>query len=412
MIRRPELLFISSLLPITLACGTPQMRPSSSRPPPTQPRESTSDAGLSDSEPTENSQKRLFIPASDPLIRFSGRVDRRTAAQPSYAFPGVRIHLAFSGTSLALKLKDFGGGTPTTTNYYDVSIDGGEFRLLKAWTGTHTYPLASGLTRGKHTALIVKRSESGPGGSPGAGKGTLLGFEVDEDSSLLATPAPTRLLEFIGDSITCGYGNEVSTDHPENFPFTTEGSNARKAFGSLTADALNADYLAVAYSGRGVYRNWQGFVGPTVPELYGRSLPDDPESSWDPSQTTPDAILINLGTNDLSPGEVSREAFRRTYEAFLEHLRAVHPEVPIVLLAGPVLEDGYPEGTHRWTEYRDDLKSIIKSRHIVGDKAVHYFEFEQQTGPFGEDWHPTLATHEKMRTQIVPFVRLLLGWKD
>jgi lysophospholipase L1-like esterase len=346
------------------------------------------------------------------MIRFSGRIDRRNPLEPAFAYPGVRIHLRFTGTSVAVRLRDHGQGTNTTTNSYDVSIDGGPFTTLMAKPGEHLYPLALHLPEGEHTALLVKRSEGGPGGSPGSGKASLLGVELDKNSQLLRIEAPSRRLEFIGDSITCGYGNEISTAHPENSPFTTAGSNARLAYGSLIADALGSDVLIVAASGRGVYRNWEDYVGPTIPALYFRSLPDDPTSTAQLEDEAPNAILINLGTNDFSPGKVSRDEFRAAYGSFLDTLRKDRPLTHIVLLAGPQLTDGYPAGTQRWTDYREDLKTIVQTRTSAGDKFLFYFELEQQQAPFGQDWHPSRKTHEHIQEQVLPFLKQLLDWEN
>src|SRR5690606_36935073 len=131
-------------------------------------------------------------------------------------------------------------------------------------------------------------------------------------------------------------------------------------------------------------------------------------SSTDPP---PDAVLINLGTNDFSPGTIDREAFVLSYLAFLNKLRQTHSG-PIVLLAGPQLSDGYPEGTTRWTDYRADLARIIEERREQGDRQIQYFEFRQQTPPYGQDWHPTQKTHTEMRDQLVPFLRALLNWPE
>ena len=63
-------------------------------------------------------------------------------------------------------------------------------------------------------------------------------------------PVPDRPLriEFIGDSITAGYG--VEGDLTQSFTTATE--NAEKAFGYLTAKALDADAVLPAFSGHGL----------------------------------------------------------------------------------------------------------------------------------------------------------------
>ena len=61
-------------------------------------------------------------------------------------------------------------------------------------------------------------------------------------------PLPDRpvRMEFIGDSITCGYGVEGKS---ENETFTTATENAAKGYAFLTAEALEADAVLTCFSG-------------------------------------------------------------------------------------------------------------------------------------------------------------------
>jgi hypothetical protein len=56
-----------------------------------------------------------------------------------------------------------------------------------------------------------------------------------------------------------------------------------------------------AWSGKGLVRN-AGDKNITsidpFPIYYGRALANDPQSQWDFSKWIPDAVFINLGTND------------------------------------------------------------------------------------------------------------------
>ena len=57
-------------------------------------------------------------------------------------------------------------------------------------------------------------------------------------------------IEFLGDSITCGYGIDES-DPAGSFSTSTE--NFSKTYAYLAAKSLNADYSAISFSGYGVY---------------------------------------------------------------------------------------------------------------------------------------------------------------
>jgi hypothetical protein len=65
-----------------------------------------------------------------------------------------------------------------------------------------------------------------------------------------AAATGTHALEFYGDSITCGYGNEGTP--PCDFTAGTE--NNWLSWGPMTARALNASVHVEAWSGKGVVR--------------------------------------------------------------------------------------------------------------------------------------------------------------
>lgn len=350
------------------------------------------------------------VAATDPHIAYVGRFDRNAVGGPLMGFVGASVRVRFRGTGLALRLKDFGGGTEQSTNYYDVSVDGAAPTLLETSPSRELYGLANRLPEGVHEVELFKRVEASPGGNRGAGRGQILGFEL-QGTELLPVALPARRLELVGDSITCGYGNEVSTMHPESTHYTTRHSNGHKAFGAITAALLGAQYSAVAYSGRGMSRNYAGAGGELVPDFYDRSLPDDSSASaWDHTAYVPDAVIVNLGTNDFSTPGVDRQVFVANYERFLIKLRGYYPKAALVAVLGPLLSDHYPPGAMAWTNARSDVTAAVTARRQAGDENVHLLFFEPQSPPVGEDWHPTAATHEKMARILSAELRRILAW--
>jgi len=360
--------------------------------------------------PAPSANGTVLVPATHPLVSYSGRVDCQAPGGPLLGFVGASVRVRFRGTALSVRLKDFGAGTPQTTNYYDVAIDGGASRVLPVSPTQEEYVLAEGLADAEHEVELFKRVEAEPGGNRGAGRAQLLGF-VLTGRAVLPVALPSRRLEFIGDSITCGYGNEVATSAPENAPYTTRASNGHKAYGALTAALLNARYMAVAYSGRGMSRNYAGAPGQLLPEMYLSSVPEDAGASrWEPAQYVPDAVIINLGTNDFSTPGVDRAAFVARYERFLAALRGYYPQAVLVAALGPMLSDDYPPGASAWTHAQADVRAVVAARRRAGDLRVHAFFFPPQKPPYGQDWHPTVATHEQMAQALSAELRRLLGW--
>lgn len=147
-------------------------------------------------------------------------------------------------------------------------------------------------------------------------------------------------IEFIGDSITCGYGTDADGDRGN---FSTATENFTKTYAYLTAEKLNADYSAVCFSGYGVYsgytsngvRNSQDLV----PLYYDKScfLYGGRETVWDFNEFQSDIIVINLGTNDASycgSGVGGRQEFTRRYAEFIRQVRTCNPYAYIMCILG------------------------------------------------------------------------------
>lgn len=347
----------------------------------------------------------VVVPPDHPAIWYMGRVDCSDPSAPSFAFPGVSIRTRFEGGALDMLFDDNGSGA--RTNYYNIVIDGGAPVVLEMIPGENRYALARNLSDGEHTVEVFKRVES----NGNAGRGAFLGFRIPAGTDLSpVTPKPYRL-EAVGNSITCGYGNEVSVTDPDNYKYTTQNSNAYNAWTAIAARDLNAEYLAVAYSGRGVYRNYSGGSGETLPEMYLDTLPDDPDAApWEVTRFTPDVLVINLGTNDFSPGidEAALDEASQTYElamlAFVETLRGYYPDAAIILSVGTMLSNSYPSGYNAFTRVTDSLTAVVATRAAAGDPKVHLLELGMQSSPYGEDWHPTVATHMDMAGKLMDLV--------
>jgi hypothetical protein len=158
----------------------------------------------------------------------------------------------------------------------EITVDGAVLAPLHLSNGTQTYPLVSGLALGNHDIEIAKRTESFIG---------ITRFDNFVGATLLATPRSTKLIEFIGDSITAGYGT-LGVD-PCQFLSSTQAET--QAWAAFAARELGAAHHAIAYSGIGMYRNCCGGAPnvETMPLRYLRTLADRPDVKWDFS-TKPD----------------------------------------------------------------------------------------------------------------------------
>ena len=230
----------------------------------------------------------MTIAAGDPTIQYSGRMSFADPKAPRMWWPGSSVSLRINSAHISADMV-----SASAANEFTVVVDGDCARAqnLICQKGEAVYPLVSPLGNylpGAHTVQLWLRSETW---QPVDFKG----FIVDKDASDVRLIRHKKKIEFFGDSITCGYGDEgTSADNR-----TDANSNNYLSYGALTARALHADYRCTARSGIGVMTAWNDPVssGITMPTYYDR-LDPNVEHSWDFRQWTPDAVVINLGEND------------------------------------------------------------------------------------------------------------------
>ena len=324
-------------------------------------------------------------------VRWVGRVDTTSnPAQPRFAWSGTGFVARLSGTSLTAELAITG-----TAQIFKTVVDGTPQAPFTATVGQKTYPLASGLAPDTHTVELYRQTE-GP-----QGESRLIALTVG-DGALMDPPAgASRLIEVIGDSISCGYGNLGKLADTECF--TTESH--WDTYAAVAARALNAELSTVAASGRGVIRNYGGDTGGTMPKVYAQALSNVATPLWD-FHVEPQAVVINLGTNDInnSKGDPGMP-FRDTYTALLATVRAAYPHTLIVGIIAPLLSGG------DLNTISGHIRAAVDARHAAGDANVEFFSIPAQTSDkYACQYHPNAAENMLMGDMLAGELRAKLGW--
>lgn len=222
----------------------------------------------------------------------------------------------------------------------------------------------------------------------------------------VVTPTAKKELnmQFIGDSITCGYG----VDGSDTDVYKTENENALKSYAYKTATKLDADYTYVSYSGYGVLSGYTGNgsindqsllplyyerIGHSYGDVNGLKMSDQP---WDFSNDDFDIVVINLGTNDASyaKDDEKKSAFVDAYVDFLGMVRGYNPNATIVCVLGVMGQD---------------LCSQVDEAVLAfGDSNVYSLKLPvQDVNKNGKavDWHPSEASHEDAANTLVEFLQ-------
>lgn len=236
---------------------------------------------------------------------------------------------------------------------------------------------------------------------------------VEGENEISPTSSKERRIEFIGDSITCGYGIEGVLDKDT---FNTTQENPWEAYAAKTARFFNADFNCVSWSGIGVVSSWtdDGNINADwlMPMLYkytDAAIDNDMGKKefdvWDNSKFEPNLIVINLGTNDTSYTKVNeaREVeFADGYYKLLEQVRQCNPNAEIICTLGAMGQELCPAietAVNKFKKSRDDSK-------------VHteFFDVQLESDGIGSDSHPTLKTQEKMSKKLINKVEEVMGW--
>ncbi|MFH1500159.1 MAG: SGNH/GDSL hydrolase family protein [Verrucomicrobiota bacterium] len=330
-----------------------------------------------------------LVPADSPHIRYSGRIDDAQPETVVFGWSGARVRMAFEGDSIGMHMDAL-----HKNNWVNVLIDGRHVdKLLIEGKGGHQ-PLASDLGPGPHTIEIVKATEGMVGNL------AFKGFTLPDDGQSLPWPkTETRRIEFIGDSITCGYG--IEADGPNN-PFLPETENFSDSYAAHAIRALDADYLVVARSGIGMLRNYGGPAegNPTdnMPAVYDRTLFKNATPKWDTARFTPDVVCVNLCTNDFSGKGPDRQLFEDNYTAFVRRLQGQYPAARIVLLLGPMTTK---------PEIREILERVAAN---TGDQVSFFQLSGQGKHGFGAHYHPSKKQGEINGTELAAHLSQLMDW--
>lgn len=329
----------------------------------------------------------MVVDPDNPFILYTGRVDFSNPKTPRFDWPGIMIQANFTGTCCGVILED-------KTNDYNVFVDGKQKKNIKTKPGINVYMIAENLKKDNHYLLITKRTEGYDGIC------IFKGLVIQKGESLLPPPQrPKRKIEFIGDSLTVGFGIEgpgVKCSEERKY------KNNYLAYGPVASRALDAEYHIEAISGRGVVRNWaeKGKVSKDpMPLYFDRTCQNDPELKWDFKSWIPDAVVINLGANDFSTEpNPNKDTYIAEYLKLIKIIRNHYKDVDIFCVTGPVQQPPFY-----------DYMAEIFSR--ANDKKVHKAVMSPvPQNELGCDWHPNAKANQQMANELVKQIKETLGW--
>lgn len=335
--------------------------------------------------------KVSFYSADDSKIHYIGRVDFSNPLKPKMWASGAYMVLKFSGPFCELAINDeviYG----TVHNYLEVKIDNQPAYRIQLKNKENKITLAKGLSNGEHTIIICKNTEFENGYIE------IVGISCEK---LLAPPAKQkRKMEFIGDSITCGFGSDESEIKcGAKDAQWYDQHNAYLAYGPTTARSLNAQYHLSSVSGIGLIHSCCD-KKILMPQVFDKINMAKNELKWDFNRYQPDVVTVCLGQND---GVQDSTLFCSAYVKFAKTLRAYYPKAKLVFLTSPMADNTLKAALIKYI-------TAVKAKLITqGDKNIGtYFFTKQSTKGCGS--HPSLAEQKEIAAELTAYLKKEMKW--
>lgn len=346
-----------------------------------QDKTSTPDTSTPKEEPQEESI--LYLNDAEVLkkIKLNGRCEK--------ASNGISLGLAasaieFNTDSTAVMLV----ADCAADIYYSVVVDGQVVQKREVTTSGTNYIFVRALSKGAHNIKIIRDCE---------GRTdmyfTAVSLQLD-DGELLEKDSDKKVIEFLGDSLTSGFGNLVvnGAANPEQL----KNQSAMMAYPYLVASKLGFDYRIVSQSGIALAKR-DGYVA--FPDYYNlENYHLDREKKYTSSNPQDvDIVVINLGTNDIGgklyDAKKSEDiSLYKKYFADLVTGIGYRKDVKIVFITGVWYDEPITAIKEAVTE--------LKSRGYNDVYTVQLNEYKSGGGS-----HPSSKEHEKIAETLVKFFK-------
>ncbi len=311
----------------------------------------------------------------------------------NWSASGFEFSFKGSGVRAEIASNAPGGGD---TAYIKIFINGVEQPDVALTKANQTVTLAEGLDpNNTYTIRVVKRSNAR------SSTAALVSLKLNDGEKLAPPAQKSKLIEFVGDSITVGYS--ASAEASTSSAWSTATEDATKTYSEYIANAFGADYHVIAVSGRGVVRNYGNTTERLIPLLYA-SLDDyNLEGVKYDFKRQADVIVINAGTNDASGTvtNLSKDEFMAGVKAFLLDVRAKNPNAEIIYAYG-MMSAGWMA----------QIKSVVNELRSAGDTHITFLQLKAcDANEKGIASHPTAESYISRGDALIELITQLTGWK-
>ncbi len=340
-------------------------------------------------EETTTEAPAVTTPAPDPYEKQSydlGEVAEqiKITGRSKIVGDGILVNWSASGIEFNADCKGDvilriqGNGTAK----YSVFVDGEHTSDIYMGNVAMNYTIAKNLPEGVHNFRLVKLTD------PETVEKFVL---LTVNGTLNTRPADKELyIEFLGDSVTCGYG--LGTKQSGSYD-----NDATKSWAYLVAQELNCDYSLVCVGGIGVVASTADRHGTLVMnDLYPNNFCKDSSKAYEPERK-PDYVVVGLNTNDLYRVNASmKDQYCEKANALLDSIKRIYgDDIKIIWMSGLMDNPGLPD---TW------ISEILNSR---GGAKTGYAYTTGIKNMSGINNHPTAEGQKANAEKFVKYFKIL-----
>lgn len=359
-------------------------------------------------------QKKTISVAALPQVRVLGRTTGKDTV--NLFWTGSGIEMIYTGSELWVEVN---ANYDTFEPWLAVELNGALISRFPVNKGKNEICLFRGMTAGKPKHIRILKEVQAMNEDP-AHMVQILGLQYG-DGEFLPLQEPKYRLEFVGDSITSGEGT-VGAAYEEDW--ISAFFSAINTYPRMVSDALSAEYRVVSQSGWGIVTGWDGNVQNKIPPFYTQvcglltgegnaslgALEDYDFKAWQP-----DAVFINLGTNDAtaiqSAAELGqewagtrdikevKEILTTAIRDFLKVVRTCNPGAQILWGYGMLGDNLLPL-------IREAVENYAKE---TADARIHFLQLPDTTpDTVGSRLHPGVKAHRNAARVIEEYLKKIL----
>ena len=280
----------------------------------------------------------------------------------------------------------------TVVGRISVTVDG-ETKSLEVPQGTSTIVIAPKLKDGKHEVSVINESGIAV---------PMVVNTVTFNGKLTEAPAEkAAYIEFIGDSITAGYGL-----YPDYVSGVEDHHNGTLSYAYRTTQKLGADYaifarsgMAIAFAdgGTNIFENRYPYAS------YVRNTTDP----YVPART-PDLVVINLAQNDnyqwylsgnTEGGRFTYEALREKFDAMIETVLGLYgKDTPILFVYGCMESTAFTPLVTKYCKNR--IETVYTEENGYN---INYVVLTTNRG--AKDGHPNAEGAEVQAEELATYIK-------